>query len=104
MTNLSFGSIVVEDPPTFDEWQDEHSFEYTLSKNEVVDYLNAVVDYRVVDDATVESNDDVSIVEWSDGLEVCGITDDEQKSVVKTHITAYVNSQFRSNLNDRQTP
>jgi hypothetical protein len=87
---LDLSNMLKDDIPTLDEWLDAQDYEYSRRASEVVDYLNAVIDYTIVDDAIVEYNAGTELVGWNIAFDECGIEEDsEESAVATTHVTSY---------------
>jgi hypothetical protein len=87
---IDLSNILKDDIPTLDEWVAAEDFEYARRASEVVDYLNAVIDYTIVDDAVVEYNTGTNLVGWDAVFDECNIEQDSDESTVATtHVTSY---------------
>ena len=87
---IDLSNALKDDIPTLDEWVEKQDYEYSRRASEVVDYLNAVIDYDIVDDALVEYNTGTDLVGWNAMFDECDIKQDSSESTVAmTHITSY---------------
>lgn len=87
---IDLSNSLKDDIPTLDEWVETQDYEYSRRASEVVDYLNAVIDYDIVDDELVEYNTGTELVGWNAMFDECDIKQDSSESTVATtHITSY---------------
>lgn len=91
---IDLKQFVKEEAPPLDAWVEEQEYEYSRTASEVVDYLNAALDYSIVDDAIEEYNAGTDLTGWGDMFEACGIeTDSDEASVARTHVTSYFDAR-----------
>lgn len=91
---IDLKQFIKEEAPQLDEWVEGQEYEYSRTASEVVDYLNAVIDYSIVDDALEEYNAGTDLTGWSDMFDVCGIElDSDEASVARNHVTSYFDAR-----------
>jgi hypothetical protein len=88
---IYLSDILKDDIPTLDGWVEEEEFDYTRRESEVVDYLNTVIDYDVLDEKLDDYDADTEIAGWGDIFSNCEIEkDSDESTAATTHITSYI--------------
>ena len=103
VTDVHIDVPIHDDVPTFEDWRDEQSFEYTRIQSEVADYINGVVAYETLDEdlsTTAEKNADaitsddeveIHINNMDSVLDTLDIAHgSDPSSMVESHLVQYI--------------